>query len=301
VNAFLIDYGACVAMVPVDRNGSFSFGFVPVGWYRIEVRGSGPPTIAEGAGYSSATSARSGPAFWASVDVLVTGETAPPVVELALAGGVRVGGTMVTDAGPWKGTPQGRAAIRPTVTLGGRSAAGAPPLQLSTNVTEDGRFEFPGVPPGRYEVRGLNTPIYGLLVSATSGGRDALDFGLDVSADRDIADLALTFSRLGTVIDGQMAMSGSAAGDPQPRCHAVAFSKDRLHWTPFSRRVVAARPDDLGHFTIRGLPPGGYHISAFDGDEPISWSAAEFLGALKPQAEVTLVRGQTQSAVLTCR
>jgi hypothetical protein len=42
----------------------------------------------------------------------------------------------------------------------------------------------------------------------------------------------------------------------------VAFAEDRRLWTPQSRCIATARPDQTGRYTLAGLPPGRYHVVA---------------------------------------
>ena len=49
---------------------------------------------------------------------------------------------------------------------------------------------------------------------------------------------------------------------------AVVFPEDAKQWTPYSRGILAARPDQQGGYVIQGVPPGRYLIAVVDYLEP---------------------------------
>jgi hypothetical protein len=53
-------------------------------------------------------------------------------------------------------------------------------------------------------------------------------------------------------------------GTPTGDFVVVAFSEDPSRWTPRSRYVATARPDQIGQYRITGLPAGPYLIAALD-------------------------------------
>ena len=80
---------------------------------------------------------------------------------------------------------------------------------------------------------------------------------------------------------------------------AVAFAEDVNRWTPRSLSVTAARPDQQGRFTMRGLPPGRYLIAAVDYLEPGQERDAATLERLRRQATaITLSEAESRSVDL---
>jgi hypothetical protein len=69
----------------------------------------------------------------------------------------------------------------------------------------------------------------------------------------------------------------------------VVFPEETSRWYQDSRTVRAARPDQHGQFSIKGLPAGNYLIAAVDYVQDGQWYDPEFLGELRRRAErVTL-------------
>jgi hypothetical protein len=300
VRAFLLDADACVAFAVTDSRGAFSVGPVPVGRYRLEIRAPGR-TLLDSRSYGDYVAQRSGPMFWSSTEILAT-EDKPVVVQYQLEPGLTVRGTVFTDTGPWTAETRGTLPRGPVITLEAQTGAGSPAYQVTTGVNDDGRFEFIGVPPGRYRITGTGSPTYGFPVLASGGANDALDVGVEVPASGQVPTVALTYSAKGTRIDGQMVSESSRPGPPESPCYVVMFSRNPSYWTPLSRRVAATVPDALGQFTFRSLPAGDYFLSAFRGDEPEMWSDAQFLGRLRRDAEVTLTSGNVSGPVqLSCK
>jgi hypothetical protein len=74
---------------------------------------------------------------------------------------------------------------------------------------------------------------------------------------------------------------------------------DPQHWTPESRRIAAARPDQSGGFSIR-VPPGGYFMTALEYLQPGQERERATLERLRRLARpIALVEGQTETATLT--
>ena len=73
----------------------------------------------------------------------------------------------------------------------------------------------------------------------------------------------------------------------------VAFAEDSTRWTPWSRFIKTARPDDWGGSDGRA-PAGRYRIAAVDEVENFQWLDREFLQRLRPDAtSLTLQLGQS--------
>jgi hypothetical protein len=294
--AMLIEAGVCRAMTPLDARGQFSFGRVPPGRYQVEVRAFGPPTMDEKT-YFEVASRRSGPAFWASITADVPEKT-PTVLDVPLTTGPLVAGHVMTDDGQWsKALLTPLQMQNPYLRLDAQLADGAPIFSLYAAVDDQGRFTFPGVPPGAYRIHPGPLRQYPVLASAMTGGRDALDFGLSVPPSG-VTDLVLTFAAKGTRVDGQVTAPALPGKGP---CYIVMYPSDRAYWLPGARRIAATAPASDGRFVFRLLPPGDYTVSAFVGQEPPTWTDPRLLATLLPAAHVTVVRGATVNTSLSCR
>lgn len=278
--AVLADGFVCQAVGSIEADGRFSFGSVPPGPYRVDVR---TPTGSGG--------------FWASVEVGIS-STAEGIV-VPMQPGVRVAGRARTDAGPWN--PK---LLRPDepieLVLNIRLGAGAEMYSARTTIGQAGSFEILGVAPGHYEIWGTSTESMGGIVNAVFNGTDSVDFGLDVGSGG-VAGLDLVYSAKVHKLVGRIAPSTNNSDSP---CYAVVFAKDSAYWMPGSRRVNVATPDGNGEFVFQFLPPGDYWIAAYaeTGKETRIWPDPSALNALRSvSSEVHMTPGSTQQANLTCR
>ncbi len=90
----------------------------------------------------------------------------------------------------------------------------------------------------------------------------------------------------------------------------MIFPEDRALWRGSekstlgaeSRRVRAARPDQRGEFSFKGLPAGSYLVAAVDYVEQDQWGDPEYLAELAPRARrLTLTDGEYKRIDLTVR
>jgi uncharacterized protein (DUF2141 family) len=112
--------------------------------------------------------------------------------------------------------------------------------------------------------------------------------------DTDITDTPIVFTAAEVVRDVEVVLTTDTtsvagavvgpAGAPAINYTVVAFADDSGKWTPWSRFIKTARPDDAGRFRIDGLPPGRYRIAAVDKIENFQWLDREFLQRLRPDA-----------------
>jgi hypothetical protein len=142
------------------------------------------------------------------------------------------------------------------------------------NVAADGSFEWKSVPQGDYYVKlvgerpgngGCTGDWY--LKSAGAGGRDVNDSGISVNGGTIVLDLLASAN--GAVIEGIAVNQKN-----EPVANAVIVSvptapgnESRLRGR--EDRYGRAVSDQMGHFTLRGIPPGDYMLFAWeslDGD-----------------------------------
>jgi hypothetical protein len=236
-------------------------------------------------------------------------------VQLHLQPGMTVSGRVVFDASTLT-PPTDLTRVRVTLTPVGQQTfevGGVPPADVDAN----GNFKIAGVAPGRYALRGNVTLGGGQggagqggggrgqgagqgggrgggaalaastsgaapagnwsLKSAVVGGRDTLDFPIDIRPNEDAAGAVLTF------IDRSQELSGTlqdASGRPTSDFTIVVFPTDARYWLPQSRRIASARPGTDGRFTIRSLPPGDYRLTAVTDAEPGEWYDPAFLSQI---------------------
>jgi hypothetical protein len=237
------------------------------------------------------------PTLWAAAEVRIEGGEAlnlrltlqPP---LRLVGRVMFEGTTVAP-------PKELATVRISLsqlgsTLGLSVGANGIFGRLPTpppNVRTDGTFEFNGVLPGRYQL-GASVPgePRWWLRSVMVGGRDVLDGGLDVAADREPDTAVITFTDRRTELSGTLQ---TQAGTPAPEYYVMVMPADRAYWQPRSRRLVMTRPGLDGRFVIRDLPAGNYLLAALIDFDPDEWQAPEFLELVAPAAlRLSLAEGE---------
>jgi hypothetical protein len=248
------------------------------GGFQFGPRGGGPGTIAQ--------------VLWASTDVTVAGQNLPNVV-LNLQPGMAVSGTVAFQSSSLA-PPTDLTRVRVTIQARGSSSAdvgGIPPGQVDAT----GHFTITGVPPGHYVLQG-SAPAGGggaggrggaaaqtttgggwALKSAIVGGRDVLDFPLEVQPNNDVAGAVLTFTDQTQQLSG---MLQDPSGRPTSDYTIIIFPADKSYWLPQSRRIQSTRPGTDGTYTIRGIPPGDYRVIAVTDVDTGEWYDPDFLGQL---------------------
>ena len=161
--------------------------------------------------------------------------------------------------------------------------------------SSDGSFVVSGVPPGRYRFVVQATPDprslgAWTLKSALVDKRDVLDELIVVEPDRDLTNVAVSFTDRPNEISGVLL---DAAGKPAPEYFVVAFPADRRFWIAGSRRTTSMRPGRDGSFTWAGVPAGDYYLGAVTRLETGQLGDTAFLESLIPtSAKVTIAEGE---------
>jgi hypothetical protein len=160
-------------------------------------------------------------------------------------------------------------------------------------VDAEGHFIVEGVPPGPSLIRPvLDIPGW-VLQSVTVNGRDVSDKPIDLRPGQELSNVLMTFTDNATEVSGTIATD---QGVPVTDYTVLAFSTDPAVWHAYSRRIVTARPDQNGKFTIRGLPAGSYYLVPIDPAEPGEWLDAAYLEAHRLQAvRLTLAAGEVKT------
>ncbi len=258
--------------------------------------------------------------LWASTDIGVNGQNITDLT-LALQPGMTIRGRVMFD-GTNMPPPTDLTRIRVNVSPRGQQPGlefGVPPAQVDAT----GNFTITGIAPGKYSLNANIAPEGGrggggaaaggggggggrgsgasgagtaalqwVIRSAVTGAGDALDFGLVVEPNQDVA-VTLTF------VDRTQEISGTiqdTTGRPTADFTIIAFPSDKRYWLPQSRRIRSSRPGTDGKFTFSGLPPGTYHLTAVTDVEPGEWFNPDFLSQLLT-ASVVVTIGEAERKV----
>jgi hypothetical protein len=158
-------------------------------------------------------------------------------------------------------------------------------------VDKDGRFEMTGlIGRGRFALEGA--PAGWWLKSVTIGDEDVTDRAVTFG-EQDHGSVAVVIATTGGRIEGRV--TGLQA-PPFLRTSVAVFSTDEARWFYRSRFLRLARIAPDGRFTVSGLPPGEYWISAsettFEEGAFTSWQHADFLrGLIQTARRIRIVDG----------
>ena len=141
------------------------------------------------------------------------------------------------------------------------------------HVGPDGAFEWADVPPGNYYVRimgdsGTNADWF--LKTVLAGGHDVNDSGISVSGGMVVLDVVVSAN--GGAVDGMVA---DAKGEPVSNAVVVAVPEARMRGREDRYRQTVS--DQSGHFTLRGIPGGGYNLFAWERVDGQAYYNPEFL------------------------
>jgi hypothetical protein len=274
-------------------DGKFSFAGVPPGTFTIMARAMPPPAPGGRAAAGPAPTPLTPPAptHFAMADVTIEGQDIAGLT-LTLQTGLTVSGRILFEGtAPMPDVSRLRINLMPVQSAGEVSLG-----QSAIQPDAQGAFSIPGVVPGRYRltasIPGLRPDAPGWQIKgATIGGRDALDLPVDVRESTDAAAITLTdrVSELsGLVLD--------SVGQPAPEYTIVVFARDRNYWTPMGRRIRSARPAADGKYSMPGLPPGEYLVTAVTDLEPGEQSDPAFLDVLSRSAvPVAVLEGEKKT------
>jgi hypothetical protein len=289
-----------VATAITDVQGEFAFLAVPPGQYVIQtVRaprggGAGPGMVmfAQSGGggggmtfTTNMTTASNTPPAVAAVPPAPTLWTATPIslgdsdikdLAVMLRSGYKVSGRV-----EFEGTAERPPASRlSTVSVTVDAADGKPRTNVSPGrIDASGQFTTYGLLPGKYFLRAANPPAGWTFKGATLNGIDITDTPFDVE-DRDLANIALTFTDQTTEVKGTVRNSG---GSGDGSAAVVVFPSDNRSWMNNGvspRRLRITRSGRTGEYTLGGLPAGEYFIAAFSEEFSSEWQDPQFLDTL---------------------
>jgi hypothetical protein len=156
-------------------------------------------------------------------------------------------------------SPHRRSTLRPFPSSSARCYP-----EARCGLHEDWTFEALGLS-DRRRFRVNNPPPGWYLKSVTYQGNDITDAGLEFKEGQTVSGVDIVLTQHVTELSGEVQDSrGHAVTDYV----VVAFSSDNSKWGYQSRFVRAARPNQEGRFSIKGLPADDYVIVALDYLEP---------------------------------
>jgi hypothetical protein len=128
------------------------------------------------------------------------------------------------------------------------------------HVTASGSVEWQNVPAGHYHVE-LAGDASGsrewFVKSAIAGGSDLTEAGITAGGSTSMLDVVVSGN--GAIVEG---FASNAKGEPVADAAVVAVPEARLRSR--TDRFRSVHTDQLGRFSLRGLPPGNYTIFAWE-------------------------------------
>ena len=165
--------------------------------------------------------------------------------------------------------------------------------QPNARVDREGRFSLSGVSAGSHLIRPAGNVRGWVLKSVTIGGRDVTDTPVAVRSGETLSYVAVVFTDKLNEVNGTVTDEGGAA---VPDFTVLAFPSDSTLWRPQARQIMTARPDQMGTYRIRGLPPGEYYIVTVDPTEQGEWFEPDYLDNHRTGASrVTLGDGDVKT------
>ncbi|MGB8732645.1 MAG: carboxypeptidase-like regulatory domain-containing protein [Candidatus Sulfotelmatobacter sp.] len=171
-------------------------------------------------------------------------QSASPPVGTTAAVGYRIAGTVVSRA-------DSRPLTRSRVTI--RDAKN--PKKFEFVITsEDGKYEFTGLPAGKYSLTGAKRGF----ISASYDQHDEFSTAIVTGAGIDTEHLVLRLAP-DAVIAGKVL---DEAGDPVRRATVTLYYDDHSSGVGQIHQFRTAQTDDLGEYELTPLRPGTYFLSA---------------------------------------
>jgi hypothetical protein len=252
----------------VQWDGRFAIANVPPGRYMLQARG-GSGDVQQ----------------FATLPITVAGGDLNDV-GVILQPGATITGTVVFPA---TSQPPDFTQLRIVAPSMEQSIAG--PAQ--SRVDKDGNFSIEGVPAGMHLIRPQNQVRGWVLQSVTSGARDVTDTPFELRSSQKMTNVVVTFTDKIGQLTGAIT---NAQGNPVTEYTVLAFPADTSLWRPQARQIMTARPDQTGHYAIKGLPPGEYYVVTVDPSEQGEWFEPAYLEQHRPGASrVTLLEGDAKT------
>lgn len=179
--------------------------------------------------------------FGAGAFIAAQTPAAPPATSV---GNYRIAGTVVSKL---DGHPLARARITVRDTKD--------PQKFESLVTsEDGRFEFTGVPAGKYDLHGAKRGF----IQASYDQHEQFSTAIVTGANLDTEDLVLRLAPT-AIISGKLL---DESGDPIRNATVTLYYDDHSGGVNQIRQFRGAQTDDQGSYEIPSIMPGTYFLSA---------------------------------------
>jgi hypothetical protein len=143
---------------------------------------------------------------------------------------------------------------------------------------------------GTFELKGLFGPVV-LTIGTLTGdwtlkaveldGRDLADDPIEVPHGQTVSGVRVVLTTRPTYLRGALLDEKKQPADGT----VIVFPEESSRWREDSRTVRAARPDQRGEFSIKGLPAGQYLIAAVDYVQDGQWYDPDFLAELRSRAQ----------------
>jgi hypothetical protein len=258
----------------IQWDGRFTIGNVPPGRYVLQARsddGEHP--------------------MFASMPVSVGGGDLTDV-GVVLSPGAAITGTVTFPAAS---QPPDMSQVRIVAPALEQGLGGTP----QSRVDKDGNFALDGIPAGLHFIRPQSQTRGWMLRSVTLNGRDITDTPLELRSGQRLAGVVVAFTDRVTQLSGVVSNTQGAAAT---EFTVLVFPTDTSLWRAQARQIMTARPDQTGKYTIRGLPPGSYHVAAVDPSEQGEWFEASYLEQQRPGAsQITIGDGDNKTLDLRVR
>jgi len=166
---------------------------------------------------------------------------------------------------------------------------------MPAKVADDLTFEIKAAP-GRARVALIGQAPGWTIRSVRYRGVDVTDSGIEFHPNEDVTDIDVELSNRVSSVSGLVT---SSKGETVKDYSIVVFPADRDKWTPNSRYLKTARPDQDGRYKVNGLPPGEYRVIALDYLDQNEWNTPEFLDGIRSRAtSFSINEGEAKSVDL---
>jgi protocatechuate 3,4-dioxygenase beta subunit len=228
---------------------------------------------------------------YASAEVTINGDDVNGI-RLVGAPPLTVSGRLVVDQAAAQ-------ALRPSAVriMVAPAQPGIPMIGMTGPVAVNDDLSFEAkARPGKMRITLAGALLGWAIRSVRFKGDDVVDSGFELRAGENAADVEVELTNRLTDVSGIVT---TPKGEAVKDYSVVVFPSDREKWTPNSRYLKTARPDQDGRYKVNGLPPGEYRVIALDYVDQNEWSDPEFLEKIRAGATAfSISEGEAKSVDL---
>lgn len=162
----------------------------------------------------------------------------------------------------------------------------------SAKVRPDGTFLLTALPDGLYEFRVWSTCDGCYLKAVRVNGEDILDQGLQIVSGSSPSPIELIYSSNSATIDGTVVREDGLPASGA----AVILVPDRPRHSRYLNYHERST-DQYGHFIMRGIPPGKYHVYSWQSIDYSDYTDSEFLKPFEQKAQTVSVGENEKKSV----